>query len=635
MRLSLVHGMALLACLLGTAPVAAQPAAKNTAQPAAINTAQTSGHNPQPAKPQAPLYITAQTDIIIPFTVRATDPQGRPPALVRIYVSLDQGQGWQLYQEVKPAEKSFRFRARRDAEFWFATQTVNADGSGDRADNRAVQMRLIVDTTKPQLQVLPKVESSGKVSVHWSAADPFLAANSVRLEWQPVGGDGWQHLVADKPTATRGQYSATSNFLPPTGTAQLIIRGEAADTAGNKTIVSRQFALQADEEGQAALVPAAPGSGALAQRWTPEQNDPFARQPQRNNDPAEIRAQPHTALARVGSQNTLPPPREGGNEVVDPPQLVRNPYSPTAGTPARPANTGELLPPPRETEPPSDETPTRPFESQQDLPSFNGPENERPAPHNPVPEAIRAEPLDNTPPPRRVENIPPPSGSRPRMTGNKRFSLDYDIESISPEGIADVELWGTADQGRSWMKWGSDPDRVSPFEVEVSNEAVYGFRIVIVGRNGLASNTPQAGDTADIWVGVDLARPRARLTGATLAGGEQAGKLEIRWDAHDDHFGARPITIGVSDRAAGPFTPIAAGLPNTGSYYWEFDPRIRRQLFIRLEAQDEAGNLSVDQLTDPISIEGLAPRGRIRDLAPQAAPQNGPPPQAFRSPLFR
>ena len=143
--------------------------------------------------------------------------------------------------------------------------------------------------------------------------------------------------------------------------------------------------------------------------------------------------------------------------------------------------------------------------------------------------------------------------------------------------------------------------------------------------------SPQAGDAADIWVGVDLAKPRARLTGATIAGGEHSGKLEIRWDANDDHFGTRPITLAVSDRAAGPFTPIAAGLPNTGNYFWEFDPRIRRQLFIRLEAQDEAGNLSVDQLTDPILIEGLAPRGRIRDLAPQT----NSPPQAFRSPLFR
>ncbi len=628
MRSSHVRGIALLACLFGMSPAAAQsdPFARSP------------GGSPV-AKSQAPIFITAQSDVIIPFTVRATDAQGRPPALVRIYVSLDQGQGWQLYQEVKPAEKSFRFRAKRDAEFWFATQTVNADGSGDRGDQRNVQLKLVVDTTKPQLQIVPKVESSGKVSVLWAAADPYLAPGSVRLEWQAVGGDGWQELLAEKPLQSRGQLSAQARFLPPAGTTQLIIRGEAADTAGNKVIVSQQFSVQsAGDESDPKLVPAAPNSGALAQRWTPEQNDPFTRPP-RGADPAAPRMRPNTALADVGRQNTLPPPREEIGESPETPQLVRNPFSATAGTPARPANTGELLPPPNNasSNDAANSPFNRPFDSQPE-PTFNAPANERPQPSElPQPEAIRSdaarrpEPIDSAPP-RRVESVSPPTGIRPRMTSTKRFSLDYDVESIGPEGVADVELWGTADQGRTWMKWGSDPDRLTPFEVEVSNETTYGFRIVIVGRNGLASNTPQAGDAADIWVGVDLAKPRARLTGATIAAGEQAGKLEIRWDAHDEHFGSRPITLSVSDRAAGPFTPIAAGLPNTGSYYWEFDPRIRRQFFLRLEAQDEAGNLSVDQLTDPILIEGLAPRGRIRDLAPQ---QPTAPPQAFRSPLFR
>ena len=85
------------------------------------------------------------------------------------------------------------------------------------------------------------------------------------------------------------------------------------------------------------------------------------------------------------------------------------------------------------------------------------------------------------------------------------------METVGPEGLADVELWGTSDGGRTWAKWGSDPDKQSPFDVEVNGEALYGFRVVIVGKSGLASNAPQAGDAADIWVGIDLTRPAARL----------------------------------------------------------------------------------------------------------------------------
>ena len=36
---------------------------------------------------------------------------------------------------------------------------------------------------------------------------------------------------------------------------------------------------------------------------------------------------------------------------------------------------------------------------------------------------------------------------------------------------------------KTWNKWGADPDKTSPMEVEVNGEADYGFRVVIVGNN--------------------------------------------------------------------------------------------------------------------------------------------------------
>jgi hypothetical protein len=217
------------------------------------------------------------------------------------------------------------------------------------------------------------------------------------------------------------------------------------------------------------------------------------------------------------------------------------------------------------------------------------------------------------------------------MTNTRRFSLEYDVETVGPEGLADVELWGTVDQGQTWAKWGSDPDKSSPFDVEVNGEGTYGFRVVIVGNNGLASNTPQAGDTADIWVGVDQTRPTARITSAAYGSGAQAGKLDIRWEASDSNLSSRPVTLSMSERADGPFTPIAAGLPNTGQYFWDFDPRSPRQLYLRLEVRDDAGNMTIDQLVEPIQVEGLAPKGRIRGFSPAAETGQQP----FRSPLFR
>ncbi|HUE72300.1 MAG TPA: hypothetical protein VMP01_15555, partial [Pirellulaceae bacterium] len=101
----------------------------------------------------------------------------------------------------------------------------------------------------------------------------------------------------------------------------------------------------------------------------------------------------------------------------------------------------------------------------------------------------------------------------------------------------------------------------------------------------------------------------------------------------DANLGERPVSLLYSDRPDGKFTVIAAGLENTGQYLWQFDPRSPRTIYLRLEVRDNAGNIAIDQLRDPIAVEGLIPKGRIRSLspAPEPLPQSG----AFGSPLFR
>jgi hypothetical protein len=223
---------------------------------------------------------------------------------------------------------------------------------------------------------------------------------------------------------------------------------------------------------------------------------------------------------------------------------------------------------------------------------------------------------------------------RPQLTSSKSFSLDYDVDSVGPSGVRAVELWVTVDGGQSWEKWGEDEDKRSPFEIQVQSERTFGFRMVIVANNGLATRSPEPGDVADIWVAIDSTQPHARLLQAAYGQGEHAGQLDIRWEADDEHLGTRPVSISFGEAPDGPFTTIAAGLPNTGQHYWTIDPRTPRKLYLRLEVRDDAGNIGVDQTADPVSLEGLSPKGRIRAVTPSAS---APPAVqgAFRSPLFR
>ncbi|MCE9529188.1 MAG: hypothetical protein K8R36_24335 [Planctomycetales bacterium] len=82
----------------------------------------------------------------------------------------------------------------------------------------------------------------------------------------------------------------------------------------------------------------------------------------------------------------------------------------------------------------------------------------------------------------------------------RRFNLDYELEGVDSEKLDRVELWGTNDLGLTWKRWGSDPDRVSPAEVETIGNGVYGIPRL---KGADEQPTPKRGQDADIWVNVE------------------------------------------------------------------------------------------------------------------------------------
>lgn len=592
--------------------------------------------DPQASNPAAPAtasartlpapFITRQTDLDIPFSVKAgTSPEAQPTS-VRVFVSWDRGKTWHFYDERKPEDARFKFKPRQDGEFWFATQTIDRSGRPDSPEPRQPQLCLIIDTQRPQLLVQAALDGSGNVQLSWSAADANLAAASLKLEYQDAAGTGgpWQPIEFQAATTPIAQLSGQTTFRPNVASRSINLRAEIADAAGSVAYFSQKLSLTPPKPKNESLA-AAPAADPSATRWTVENpHVPLPPQTQLAADASAPQApaqgdevaipglveNPHVGPGRLASNSN-------GAEKLPAPAVVENPLTSAARLPAASALSAANVPSP---EPSYDVLPMQPAAPDTNEPPLNsGP----PAvPHNtyspPPPAAYSpAAPAETMPPPQPTESLEPTTAQRPRLTNSRRFSLDYDVHAVGPEGVSAVELWGTSDGGRTWGKWGGDPDKTSPFDVEVNHEAVYGFRIVVVGKNGLATATPQAGEAADIWVGIDLTPPTAKLTGAQYGQGEAAGKLDIRWEASDANLGSRPIGLAIADRPSGPFTPIAAGLPNSGQFFWEYDPRSPRQIYLRLEARDEAGNVGIDQLNEPIRVEGLEPKGQIRGFSPR------------------
>ncbi|MDA9934142.1 hypothetical protein N9B88_00100 [Rubripirellula sp.] len=203
-----------------------------------------------------------------------------------------------------------------------------------------------------------------------------------------------------------------------------------------------------------------------------------------------------------------------------------------------------------------------------------------------------------------------------RFSDSERFSLEYELEAVGSQGVEAIELYGSLDHGSTWSLWGQDPDRSSPFDIETKGEGVFGFRIVVVGGNGLASPRPLAGESPDIFVVVDRTRPGIRITGARYGEGDRTGGLVIRYECNDTNLPRRPVGLAFSGSPDGPWTTIAAGLENTGEYVWRADPNLPRQLYLRIDGTDQAGNVGTYILDQPIDTQGLAPRARIRGFQP-------------------
>ncbi len=203
-----------------------------------------------------------------------------------------------------------------------------------------------------------------------------------------------------------------------------------------------------------------------------------------------------------------------------------------------------------------------------------------------------------------------------RFSDSNRFSLEYELEAVGMVGVESVELYGSTDGGKSWKFWGQDPDKASPFDIETKEEGVFGFRIVVVSSNGLASPRPQASESPDIVVVVDQSKPEVRITGAQYGEADRTGSLVIRYECDDANLATRPITLSFSNEVDGPWTTIAAGLRNDGDYVWPADPQLPRELYLRIDATDNAGNMGSYILDQPIDTQGLAPRARIRGFQP-------------------
>ncbi len=204
-----------------------------------------------------------------------------------------------------------------------------------------------------------------------------------------------------------------------------------------------------------------------------------------------------------------------------------------------------------------------------------------------------------------------------RLVNSKRISLNYELKEVGPSGVSAIELWWTQD-GRGWYRYPqvkSGTDR-PPLVFEVNGEGVYGFTLVAKSGVGLGEQPPQVGDRPQVWVEVDLTKPVVTLQNVMVGRGPDKGKLTVLWTAQDKNLGGEPITLSYAQQPAGPWTPIAGKLPNTGRYIWSMPEQVPYQFLVRVEAADLAGNIGESVTPNMVKVDLSQPRARILQVEP-------------------
>lgn len=548
-----------------------------------------------------------RSDFVIPYNIEQT---GQTPREIILETSNNGGRTWTVYSRSDVRTKQFQFLANVDGEYLFRLKTL--DSQGRSFDNPGEPLVVVVDTTKPEANLIIETDSKGIMLAEFAIADLALDASTVQLTYQTEAMNEPASIAFDiQQDQETLEWLGTGSWELPVGVAQMSVRLTAKDRAGNQVEVTRlprllrsanaatglQFASGKSREprfanntGRSETSTKPIGSGiALPSLDTSRQDmlkievlgGPGKRQPAStaDNDSPSGRSS-MGAPATVNSKTKLMTDEEF-QRALDRRQLSLT--SSRADQPNQSILIGEQDP---------NYLPMGPAE----------------LPGGPVP--ARED--------RPVERIPGQTSFRnnikPLFSRAKAFSLEYAVENDPDSPVAAVELWGTTDEGLTWQVWGEDPDRTSPFDIQVETEGLFGFRMIIVGANGLASNRPRNGDNADAWIHVDTVSPQARITSALYGKGKESGSLVIEYRAADEYLPERPIVLSYSETPEGPWNMIASGVRNQGRYVWPADPSLPPTIYLKLEAYDLAGNVAVHRLESPIEVQGLAPRGQILGL---------------------
>ena len=199
-----------------------------------------------------------------------------------------------------------------------------------------------------------------------------------------------------------------------------------------------------------------------------------------------------------------------------------------------------------------------------------------------------------------------PAAPSIRMVNSKRVTLNFELKDVGASGVSGVELWCTQD-AHTWKKGEIEAQTNHSFTVEVKEEGLYGFTLLARNGSGVGKeDAPAPGEQPQVWVMVDVTKPTVQISSVEITRAGKEPTVEIHWSAKDKNLGPKPITLSYAEQPEGPWTPIAAGVENSGQYEWQPPTTAPHRLYLRVEAVDMPGNSAWAQTANPLRLDAAA-----------------------------
>ncbi len=210
----------------------------------------------QPTNPQTPRYappapsqtptslprpiLTRQQEFSIPYQMTPNHSARE----VQLFVSHDQGRHWRLISRGQPHLHSFRYRAPSDGEYSFAIRTLHDGGQHLPPGPMQAELRVVVDTLAPRLDLVAERGDRGEVKVRWQAVDPNLMLKSLTIETRATANEPWKAVaIGQPPPSLRMTRAGEETFFPPAGAGTIFVRASVLDRAGNRSVNQAEVTL--------------------------------------------------------------------------------------------------------------------------------------------------------------------------------------------------------------------------------------------------------------------------------------------------------------------------------------------------------------------------------------------------------